>query len=96
MAFRVYMYYNPPVELCVRITEKEDIALFKELVQRATNLWPDAPPAIKEFADVITSGNALQDYYAQAGVARSDRDRPVTVFVESEAEKPAQPTGEKS
>lgn len=95
MAFRVYMYYNPPVELCVRITEKEDIEKFKELVQRATNLWPDAPPTVKEFADVITSGNSLQDYYAQAGVARSDGGKSVTVFVESES-KPTQPTGEKS
>ena len=95
MAFRVYMYYNPPVELTVRITEKEDIEKFKELVQRATNLWPDAPPAIKEFADVVTSGNSLQDYYAQAGVARSDGGKSVTVFVESES-KPTGTTGEKS
>jgi hypothetical protein len=26
---------------------------FKELVHRATNLWPDASPEIKQFADMI-------------------------------------------
>lgn len=40
-------------------------ALFQELVQRATNLWPDAPPEIKEFADVITNGHVLQNYWGQ-------------------------------
>lgn len=40
---------------------------FKELVQRGTNLWPDASPEIKEFADLVTNGKVLQDYRAQAG-----------------------------
>lgn len=40
---------------------------FKELVQRGTNLWPDASPDIKEFADLVTNGRILQDYRAQAG-----------------------------
>ena len=44
---------------------KESIPAFQELVHRATNLWPDAPPEIKEFADVITNGHILQDYYGQ-------------------------------
>lgn len=38
------------------------VAEFQELVFRATNLWPDASPAIKEFADKVTSGYVLQDY----------------------------------
>ena len=32
---------------------------FKELVQRATNLWPDASPEIKHFADEITNRDLL-------------------------------------
>ena len=44
----------------------EDRDWFKELVQRGTNLWPDAPPAAKEFADLITSGIVLQDYSTQS------------------------------
>ena len=36
---------------------------FKELVHRATNLWPDASPEIKAFADQITNNGVLmQDY----------------------------------
>lgn len=49
---------------------KESVKAFKELVQRATNLWPDAPPEIKAFADKVTNadwanGQPLQDYSAQ-------------------------------
>lgn len=40
-------------------------APFREMVQRATNLWPDAPPEIKHFADMITNGRPMQDYFAQ-------------------------------
>ena len=35
---------------------------FRELVQRGANLWPDAPPSMKQFADLITNGKVLQDY----------------------------------
>jgi hypothetical protein len=38
---------------------------FQELIQRGANLWPDAPPEIKEFADLITTGRILQDYHGQ-------------------------------
>ncbi len=44
---------------------KEFVEAFKQLVQRATNTWPDAPPEIKEFADMICEGKVLQDYYSQ-------------------------------
>lgn len=37
---------------------------FQELVQRGANLWPDASPAIKEFADRVTNGKVMQDYYS--------------------------------
>lgn len=43
---------------------------FQELVQRGSNLWPDAPPEIKEFADMVTSGRVMQDYYKQACIRR--------------------------
>lgn len=39
---------------------------FNELVHRATNLWPDAPPEIKEFADKLIDGKIKQDYAGQA------------------------------
>lgn len=38
---------------------------FQELVHRATNLWPDAPAHIKEFADMVTVGHVQQDYQGQ-------------------------------
>jgi hypothetical protein len=43
---------------------------FQQLVQRGANLWPDAPPEIKEFADKVTVGQVLQDYFAQANVPK--------------------------
>lgn len=41
---------------------------FQELIQRGSNLWPDASPEIKEFADRVTVGRVQQDYYSQANV----------------------------
>ena len=35
---------------------------FQELIQRGANLWPDAHPSIKAFADVVTTGTVQQDY----------------------------------
>jgi hypothetical protein len=35
---------------------------FKELIFRGANLWPNAPIAIKEFADNICEGRELQEY----------------------------------
>lgn len=42
---------------------------FKELVQRGTNLWPDAPAEIKHFADRITNGAPMQDYFKNPNLA---------------------------
>jgi hypothetical protein len=38
---------------------------FAAMVHRAANLWPDAPAAIKEFADMVTEGKIQQDYQKQ-------------------------------
>ena len=42
---------------------------FQELIQRGTNLWPDASPEIKEFADRVTldwnDNKPLQNYRQQ-------------------------------
>jgi mannose/fructose/N-acetylgalactosamine-specific phosphotransferase system component IIB len=46
----------------------EDWEKFKELVQRGSNLWPDAPPSIKVFADQVTNNKVMQDYYKQTNV----------------------------
>lgn len=40
----------------------ESLEAFKEMVQRATNLWPDAPMEIKTFSDIITNGQPMQNY----------------------------------
>lgn len=45
------------------------IKAFREMVQRATNLWPDAPPEIKHFADIITTGKPMQDYFVNPNLA---------------------------
>lgn len=41
----------------------EDWKLLQEVFQRATNLWPDAPPSVKHISDVVTNGKPMQDYY---------------------------------
>jgi hypothetical protein len=55
--------------LMVLVDGDESMGKFKELVQRATNLWPDASPEIKEFADAVTNSDwhpkPLQNYKSQ-------------------------------
>jgi len=50
----------------VHIRDAESWSAFQQLIQRGANLWPDAPPEIKEFADLVTNGKVMQDYYRQA------------------------------
>lgn len=42
----------------------DSVKVFQELVFRATNLWPDAPAEVKQFADIITCGQPMQNYIA--------------------------------
>ena len=54
-------------------------AAFRELVQRGANLWPDAPPYIKELADIITNNGVVQqDYYAQDTSPKNDAEKKTT------------------
>lgn len=41
------------------------LPIFRVMIHRAVNLWPDAPPEIKHFADIITNGKPMQDYFIQ-------------------------------
>lgn len=43
----------------------KDLPQFRELVSRAMNTWADAPPELKEFADLLIEGKVLQDYKSQ-------------------------------
>lgn len=45
------------------LEDKEAIASFQELMNRALNTWDAAPPEWKELADRIEHGKSLQDYY---------------------------------
>lgn len=42
----------------------ESKELFSQLVNRAMNCWDNAPPELKEFADILEYGKPLQDYYS--------------------------------
>lgn len=44
------------------VVDEESMPAFKELVQRGANLWPDASPEIKKFADELIEGKPQQDY----------------------------------
>lgn len=46
-------------------TTNEDYKLIQAIFQRALNLWPDAPPQLKELGDRVTSGLVYQDYASQ-------------------------------
>lgn len=48
-----------------------DWTRFQEMIQRGTNLWPDAPDFIKSAADRITSGKLMQNYSERNGENRS-------------------------
>lgn len=52
------------------VIEPQERDAFKELIQRGANLWPDASPAIKELADLITEGKIMQDYWKQGNIPR--------------------------
>lgn len=41
----------------------DSIAGFKQMVAKALNCWPDAPPELKEMGDMLDHGKILQDYY---------------------------------
>lgn len=55
----------------VVVIDSESIVEFQNLIHRGVNLFPDASPEVKEFADVITNGFALQDYYRQRGINKT-------------------------
>lgn len=40
----------------------DDIAAFKKLVQQGSNLEPNMTASMKELADLVTSGEILQNY----------------------------------
>lgn len=55
------------------IVGSKDMDEFKQFIQRAANVHPDASPKMKEFADIIThDGIVMQDYYTQANKSRED------------------------
>lgn len=39
-----------------------DFKVLQEIMFRATNLWPDAPPSVKRLSDMVAHGKILQDY----------------------------------
>lgn len=49
----------------VVISGAESYKQFQDLIQKGAGLSPDLPPKIKQFADMVTAGKVLQDYYSQ-------------------------------
>lgn len=43
------------------------VAGVKELIQRGAQTWADAPAAVKGLADLVTSGQLMQDYENMTG-----------------------------
>ncbi len=48
--------------ITLMIDGKDDCEFFKQLVQNGANLWDQAPPSMKELADLVTSGKKMQEY----------------------------------
>lgn len=65
---------NETESFVVIIITKESLPLFKSMVNRACNTWPDAPPEIKTFADQVTNGVVYQNYYDQDSSLRQRPD----------------------
>lgn len=55
--------HNLKTGIAVIVDDATDLVAFKELIQRGANLWPDAPPAIKSLADMVTNGKEMQPYF---------------------------------
>lgn len=53
------------VSKSVEADTAEDWKMVQTVFQRACNLWPDAPPAIKALADQVIEGKVLQNYEEQ-------------------------------
>lgn len=70
---QVVSFHVPGAHAAIVVPD-EHKAAFAQLIQRGSNLWPDAPPAIKEFADLVTTGKVLQKYEEQ----NKDQRKPAT------------------
>ena len=55
----------------VVVIDSKSIAEFQDLIHRGVNLFPDASAEVKEFADIVTNGFALQDYYRQSNTPKT-------------------------
>ncbi len=55
---------EPPL-IILHVVGEQDIAAFKELVRRGSNLAPNLPASMKELADLVAHGRLLQDYKLQ-------------------------------
>lgn len=51
--------------LVIVVDTEQSVSRIKEVFQRATMLWPEAHAEIKEAADILHSGQILQDYRSQ-------------------------------
>lgn len=58
----------------ILVDTPESVKIFQQLIQRGAATWADAPPEIKEFADLITSGRVLQDYHSQNTDQRTKKE----------------------
>ena len=57
--------YIPTQSGAVLLLNSDGVELFKLILARACNVWPDATPEIKILHDVVVHGKPLQDYYSQ-------------------------------
>ncbi len=51
-----------PESFVLLIHGDAEVAAFKQLVQRGSNCWDTAPASIKELADLVTTGQVMQNY----------------------------------
>lgn len=58
-------FYEEGSSMSLFIEGAAEVAAFKELVQRGSNIAPDAPASMKILADLVTNGKVMQDYEVQ-------------------------------
>lgn len=55
-------------QITINLRNRDDIALMRLVLHRATNCWDVAPAEMKELTDCLMYGKPLQDYAHQEGM----------------------------
>lgn len=85
MSFQTFLPIGGSTKALILVDE-DSWKEFQQLIHRGINLWPDASPELKAFADLITEGKVQQDYSREKKLTDKLGDG-VTSYVKCEDKK---------